>query len=143
MHFPQTQLPLAYAMTVRKSQGLTMPKIYPSFIGICGFGMPYALMIRTRFDKDMISVGVPPSDAYHLLKDSSLGDEALWKSALESMVKVSEGFKIKGRDAPPYRGRGTQWSSLRDVLQGGQKARLRIQYYKHIATKLMTASGVN
>ena len=45
--FMQTQLTLAYAMTVHKSQGLTMPKIYPSLQGIFGFGMPHTLMTRT------------------------------------------------------------------------------------------------
>ena len=48
-HFRQTQLALAYAMTVHKSQGLTMPKIYPSLQGIFGFGMPY------RNDEDQVS----------------------------------------------------------------------------------------
>ena len=68
-HFMQTQLALAYAMTVHKSQGLTIPKIYPSLIGIFGFGMPYTLMTRTRLEEDMIFVGVPPSDVYVLLKE--------------------------------------------------------------------------
>ena len=69
VHFKQAQLALAYAMTVHKSQGLTIPKIYPSLIGIFGFGMPYTLMTRTRLEEDMIFVGVPPSDVYVLLKD--------------------------------------------------------------------------
>ena len=60
--FMQTQLALAYAMTVHKSKGLTMPKIYPSLQGIFGFGMPYTLMTRTRLAEDMIFVGVPPAD---------------------------------------------------------------------------------
>ena len=57
------------------------------------------------------------------------------------MIKVNEGFKIKGSDILPYRGREKQWSSLQDVLQGDQSVRLRIQYYKQIATVWM--SGVN
>ena len=69
IHFMQAQLALAYAMTVHKSQGLTIPKIYPSLIGIFGFGMPYTLMTRTRLEEDMIFVGVPPKDVYVLLKE--------------------------------------------------------------------------
>ena len=59
------------------------------------------------------------------------------------MIKVNEGFKIKGSDILPYKGREKQWSSLQHVLQGDQHVRLRIQYYKKIATKWMTTSGVN
>eukprot|EP00973_Karenia_brevis_P054561 7581749-Karenia_brevis.AAC.1 len=62
MQFCQAHLTLAYAMTVHTSQGLTMPRIYPSLIGIFGFGMPYSLMTRARFADDMVFVGVPPSD---------------------------------------------------------------------------------
>eukprot|EP00973_Karenia_brevis_P048034 6665653-Karenia_brevis.AAC.1 len=59
-------------------------------------------MTRTRFEEAMIFVGVSPSDVYHLLKEASLGDEAHWKSALGSMIKVNEGFNIKGSDILPY-----------------------------------------
>eukprot|EP00973_Karenia_brevis_P004680 642774-Karenia_brevis.AAC.1 len=54
-------------------------------------------MTRTRFADDMVFVDAPPSDVYDLLKTTSLEDEALWKSALASMIKVNEGFKIKGQ----------------------------------------------
>eukprot|EP00973_Karenia_brevis_P014391 1960305-Karenia_brevis.AAC.1 len=65
----------------------------------------------------MIFVGVPPSDVYHLLKETSAVDEALWKSASGSMIEVNEGFKTKGSDILPYRGREKQWISLQDLLQ--------------------------
>ena len=139
----QTQLALAYAMTVHKSQGLTMPKIYPSLQGIFGFGMPYTLMTRTRLAEDMIFVGVPPSDIYPLLKETSCQDEMYWNSALQSMIKVNEDFKIRYNDVVPKQRREHQWRSLQQLLQGDQNVRLRIQYYKQIATKWMTDSGVN
>ena len=141
--FMQTQLALAYAMTVHKSQGLTMPKIYPSLQGIFGFGMPYTLMTRTRLAEDMIFVGVPPSDIYPLLKETSCQDEMYWNSALQSMVKVNEDFKIRYNDVVPKARREHQWRSLQQLLQGDHSIRLRIQYYKQIATKWMTDSGVN
>eukprot|EP00973_Karenia_brevis_P048200 6689402-Karenia_brevis.AAC.1 len=65
----------------------------------------------------MIFVGVPPSDVYHLLEQASCMHEEHWKSALGSMIKVNEGFKIKGSDILSYRGREKQWSSVQDVLQ--------------------------
>ena len=68
-------------------------------------------------------------------------DDERWKAALQSMIKVNEGFKVKGSDILPYKGREKQWTSLQDVLQGDHRARLRIQYYKQIATVWM--SGVN
>eukprot|EP00973_Karenia_brevis_P050470 7004894-Karenia_brevis.AAC.1 len=77
-------------------------------------------MTRARFADDMVSVGVPPSDVYDLLKTTSSEDEALWKSALASMIKVNESFKIRGNDILSYRGRDNQWSSWQDVLQGNQ-----------------------
>ena len=97
----QTQLTLAYAMTVHKSQGLTMPKIYPSLQGIFGFGMPYTLMTRTRLAEDMIFVGVPPADLYPALKAATAQHEESWKTALQSMIKVNEDFKTRGNDVLP------------------------------------------
>ena len=84
IHFMQTQLALAYAMTVHKSQGLTMPRIYPSLIGIFGFGMPYTLMTRTRLEEDMIFVGAPPSDVYLLLKEIRVQS---WKPKMSLQTK--------------------------------------------------------
>ena len=75
-----------------------MPKIYPSLQGIFGFGMPYTLMTRTRLAEDMIFVGAPPSDIYPLLKDTACEHEANWKSALQSMVKVNDDFKVRYND---------------------------------------------
>ena len=135
--FMQTQLALAYAMTVHKSQGLTMPRIYPSLQGIFGFGMPYTLMTRTRLAEDMIFVGVPPSDIYPMLKATAGQDEAYWASALQSMIKVNEDFKLRYNDVVPKKGREQQWRSLQHLLQGDQSLRLRIQYYKQIATQWM------
>ena len=99
-----------------------MPKIYPSLQGIFGFGMPYTLMTRTRLAKDMTFVGVPPSDVYHLLKEASFVDEEHWKSTLQSMIKVTEDFKIRCNDVVPKRGRENQWSSLQHVLQGDTRS---------------------
>ena len=130
----QTQLALAYAMTVHKSQGLTMPKIYPSLQGIFGFGMPYTLMTRTRLAEDMIFVGVPPSDIYPWLKETACQDETYWKSALQSMIKVNEDFKIRYNDVVPKKGREHQWRSLQQLLQGDTNLRQRIESvpYTHL-----------
>eukprot|EP00973_Karenia_brevis_P013515 1834893-Karenia_brevis.AAC.1 len=115
-----------------------MPKIYPSLIGIFGFGIPYSLMTRTWFEEDMVFVGVPPSDVYHLLKATSLADKALWKSALASMLKVNEGFKGQ-RYSALQRARQTM-----ELLTGCASRRSeREAYYKHLATKWMTTSGVS
>ena len=120
-----------------------MPRIYPSLQGIFGFGMPYTLMTRTRLAEDMIFVGVPPSDIYPMLKATAGQDEAYWASALRSMVKVNEDFKLRYNDVVPKKGREQQWRSLQHLLQGDQTLSLRIQYYKQIATQWMTARGVN
>ena len=95
-----------------------MPKIYSSLQGIFGFGMPYTLMTRTRLAEDMIFVGVPPSDIHSLLKETACQDLAYWKSALQSMVKVNEDFKIRYNDVVPEKGREKQWRSLQQLLQG-------------------------
>lgn len=58
----QTQLALAYALTIHKSQGITVPVSYPSLSGIFGFGQPYTLLTRTPFRHNMLFVGVPPKD---------------------------------------------------------------------------------
>ena len=115
-----------------------MPKIYPSLQGIFGFGMPYTLMTRTRLAEDMIFVGVPPSDIYPWLKATACQDETYWKSALQSMIKVNEDFKLRYDDVVPKKGREQQWRSLQHLLQGDQKLKLRIQYYKQSATQWMT-----
>ena len=117
-HWKQVQLALAYALTVHKSQGLTIPRIYPSLIGIFGFGMPYVLMTRTRLAEDMIFVGVPPKDVYPLLKTACAEDPHRWARALKSMVAVNEGFKVRGSDILPYKNREKEWASLQVVLQG-------------------------
>ena len=50
-----------------------------------------------------------------------------WKTALESMIKVARSNGVPFQDLP----------------QGDQPERLRIQYYKQIATKWMTTRGDN
>ena len=61
---------------------------------------------------------------------------------MQSMIKVNEGFKIKDGNVLPYKGRERQWPSLHAVLQGAHSTRLRIQYYKQIATVWISAVNV-
>ena len=55
---------------------------------------------------------------YPLLKDTACEDEANWKSALQSMVKVNDDFKVRYNDVVPKKGREHQWRSLQQLLQG-------------------------
>ena len=91
----------------------------------------------------MIFVGVPPADLYPVLKAETAQHEESWKTALQSMIKVNEDFKIRGNDVLPKKGRDNQWRSLHQLLQGDKNSRLRIQYYKTIATTWMPGNGIN
>ena len=59
------------------------------------------------------------------------------------MTHVNEGFKVRGSDIMPFTGREKEWLSLSGVLQGDRNTRLRIQFYKKVATEWMDAEGVN
>ena len=96
----QVQLVLAYALTIHKSQGVTMPVSYPALQGTFGFGMPYTLLTRTPFSSNMLFVGVPPKDIYEAiltrLADKRrtvqvlLDDESALESSLRARIQSGE-----------------------------------------------------
>ena len=96
----QVQLVLAYALTIHKSQGVTMPVSYPALQGTFGFGMPYTLLTRTLFSSNMLFVGVPPKDIYEAiltrLADKRrtvqvlLEDESALESSLRARIQSGE-----------------------------------------------------
>ena len=75
----QVQMTLAYALTARKAQSLTIPKLFPSLMGIFGFGIPYVVLTRTMLEEDMCFVGVPPREIYEHLRKTTLPEGTSWK----------------------------------------------------------------
>ena len=46
---------------------------YLAMLGIFGYGMPYTMMTRTPFRRNMLFIGVPPKDVYDRLVQKSDG----------------------------------------------------------------------
>ena len=96
----QVQLVLAYALTIHKSQGVTLPVSYPALQGTFGFGMLYTLLTRTFFSINMLFVGAPPKDIYEAvvarLSDRRrvirelLDDESALEESLRARVRAGE-----------------------------------------------------
>ena len=84
------QLTLAYALTMHKSQGLTMDVTYPSLTKISGFGLPYTACSRTPFRHNILCVGVPPLDVFRRLTEVSADGTTLVdrkRVALEQLLQ--------------------------------------------------------
>ena len=91
----QVQLVLAYALTIHKSQGVTLPSSYPSLHGTFGFGMPYTIATRTPSTSNMFFVGVPPSDVLEsILKKNHQGKTLLdaERERLAALLRNDEGL---------------------------------------------------
>eukprot|EP00973_Karenia_brevis_P035808 4941425-Karenia_brevis.AAC.1 len=57
----------------------------------------------------MISVGAPPKDDHNILKNETCIHEDKWTQALQSMISVNEGFKIRGNELLPVKNREREW----------------------------------
>jgi len=77
LHSQYTQLPVtpAYALTAHKAQGLTMDKVYISWVHMFGFGVPYTMMTRTPHEDNIYFVGVPPQDVFQRLDERDATDQ--------------------------------------------------------------------
>ena len=91
----QVQAVPAYALTVHKSQGLTMLMVYLSLSAVFNFGQVYTALTRCPFKLATFLIGVPPKDILRrLLKKNERGETKIDLKRKEIQTLLADEAKL-------------------------------------------------